>query len=305
MGFQSWRLADVSTLPDDDIVEFYRERLGRDGVTTLRLLSTNDTDGHTANIVHVLWSEHTGASIVQAKRLPHTPSTRRFGRLRGLLQMAFTEALGSLNHLESAQTAQGRRVTDGEREGRWEEADAYWEQRRPVEWVVVVEVVRPRVYRLVEYHRPSDSASSSDELGPTPDDYDPYAVLGLEEGASMREVRSAYRRLAMQLHPDKTGGRHHLMLRFQHVSLAYAAIDASAESSSHRPPQPVNISASGGIVPTSSIQAERQSGSSHATTSEALRLENLQLFVKSLTSRTSHYTPSFPSCHTSPSTDLT
>ena len=34
---------------------------------------------------------------------------------------------------------------------------------------------------------------------------DPYRVLGLTPGASANEIRSAYRRLAKQYHPDAAG----------------------------------------------------------------------------------------------------
>lgn len=33
-------------------------------------------------------------------------------------------------------------------------------------------------------------------------DFDPYAELGIECGASEEQVQKAYRRMAMQLHPD-------------------------------------------------------------------------------------------------------
>jgi DnaJ-domain-containing protein 1 len=38
-------------------------------------------------------------------------------------------------------------------------------------------------------------------------------VLGLEEGASLEEIRSAYRSLIKKLHPDVAGGSHYLARR--------------------------------------------------------------------------------------------
>ncbi|HEU0235705.1 MAG TPA: J domain-containing protein [Candidatus Limnocylindrales bacterium] len=37
--------------------------------------------------------------------------------------------------------------------------------------------------------------------------FDPYATLGLRPGADASEVRAAYRRLARQYHPDRSGDR--------------------------------------------------------------------------------------------------
>ena len=48
---------------------------------------------------------------------------------------------------------------------------------------------------------------------------DLYAVLGVDAGASVREIRSAYRKLALRLHPDKNGGVH--SDEFLKVQLAY------------------------------------------------------------------------------------
>lgn len=41
---------------------------------------------------------------------------------------------------------------------------------------------------------------------------DPYAILGLREGASQEDIRAAYRQLAAQYHPDKLA---HLGEEFQ------------------------------------------------------------------------------------------
>ena len=49
--------------------------------------------------------------------------------------------------------------------------------------------------------------------------HDPYRVLGLPRGASLDEVKRAYRRLAKQVHPDSGGQR--TLARFLEIQAAY------------------------------------------------------------------------------------
>ena len=49
--------------------------------------------------------------------------------------------------------------------------------------------------------------------------HDPYRVLGLPRGASLDEVKRAYRRLAKQHHPDSGGQR--TLARFLEIQAAY------------------------------------------------------------------------------------
>ena len=51
---------------------------------------------------------------------------------------------------------------------------------------------------------------------------DPYAVLGLERGASVAEIRRAFRRLALRLHPDRAGVAS--TEAFQRVARAYGVL---------------------------------------------------------------------------------
>jgi curved DNA-binding protein CbpA len=51
---------------------------------------------------------------------------------------------------------------------------------------------------------------------------DPYRVLGLAPGASLNEIRSAYRRLVKQYHPDAAGER--ALPRFLAIQAAYEAL---------------------------------------------------------------------------------
>jgi selenocysteine lyase/cysteine desulfurase len=62
-----------------------------------------------------------------------------------------------------------------------------------------------------------------------------YAALGLQPGASLAEVRASFRRLALQLHPDKAASSASVEAcaeaeeRFKRVSAAHAAIVAASE----------------------------------------------------------------------------
>jgi hypothetical protein len=57
---------------------------------------------------------------------------------------------------------------------------------------------------------------------------DPYRTLGLTPGASVNEIRSAYRRLAKRYHPDAAGER--ALPRFLTIQAAYEAlVDANGD----------------------------------------------------------------------------
>ena len=68
--------------------------------------------------------------------------------------------------------------------------------------------------------RRGGGAAGEREAGPRAEEArereeDPYAVLGLEPGASREEVKAAYRRLVAQYHPDKVT---HLGKEFQDLA---------------------------------------------------------------------------------------
>lgn len=53
---------------------------------------------------------------------------------------------------------------------------------------------------------------------------DPYAVLGVSKSASQDEIKSAYRRLARQNHPDVNPGNPEAEEKFKEISQAYAIL---------------------------------------------------------------------------------
>lgn len=53
---------------------------------------------------------------------------------------------------------------------------------------------------------------------------DYYEVLGLEKGASEDEIKKAYRKLAMQYHPDRNQGDNKAEAKFKEIGEAYATL---------------------------------------------------------------------------------
>src|SRR5579871_1758605 len=50
---------------------------------------------------------------------------------------------------------------------------------------------------------------------------DYYATLGVQRGASADEMKKAYRKLAMQYHPDRNPGDHKAEAKFKELNEAY------------------------------------------------------------------------------------
>jgi molecular chaperone DnaJ len=58
---------------------------------------------------------------------------------------------------------------------------------------------------------------------------DLYNVLGVSRGASQDEIKKAYRALAKQWHPDRTGGDEAAAQRFKDITLAYRTLSDADE----------------------------------------------------------------------------
>jgi hypothetical protein len=76
-----------------------------------------------------------------------------------------------------------------------------------------------------------------------PFDPDPYRTLGLAPGASLNEIRSAYRRLAKKYHPDAAGDR--ALPRFLSIQAAYERL-VDGEGRLRRPGSGVAGTGAGG-----------------------------------------------------------
>ena len=53
---------------------------------------------------------------------------------------------------------------------------------------------------------------------------DYYEVLGISKSASEEEVKKAYRKLAMQFHPDRNAGDKESEAKFKEVNEAYSVL---------------------------------------------------------------------------------
>src|SRR5246127_2209204 len=53
---------------------------------------------------------------------------------------------------------------------------------------------------------------------------DYYEVLGVDRGTGEQEIKSAYRKLAMQYHPDRNPGNHEAEEKFKEAAEAYSVL---------------------------------------------------------------------------------
>jgi hypothetical protein len=63
----------------------------------------------------------------------------------------------------------------------------------------------------------------------------PYEVLGIARHATQREVKQAYRRLAMKFHPDHNSGRPEATEHFKQIQQAYRTLTGRRKDSRMSP----------------------------------------------------------------------
>lgn len=61
---------------------------------------------------------------------------------------------------------------------------------------------------------------------------DPYKILGLTPDATEKEIRKAYRHLAMQYHPDRNPGDPEAEEKFKQVQWAYDTVTGTKKEAS-------------------------------------------------------------------------
>jgi curved DNA-binding protein CbpA len=101
-----------------------------------------------------------------------------------------------------------------------------------VSWIICLGIiVVPHTIQLVDAapqsrRKQKPQKASSNSAFANPDDY--YAILGLQKTCKPKEIKSAYRKLALQYHPDKVKGDEALKAdaesKFVLISQAYAVL---------------------------------------------------------------------------------
>ena len=62
-----------------------------------------------------------------------------------------------------------------------------------------------------------------------PDKRDYYEVLGVSRNASLDEIKKAYRKLAIEFHPDKNNGSKRIENKFKNITEAYNTLSNERE----------------------------------------------------------------------------
>jgi DnaJ-class molecular chaperone len=69
--------------------------------------------------------------------------------------------------------------------------------------------------------RRQQSRQQQQAVAKVKDDFDPYEVLGIDDEATDRQIKKAFRKLSVKWHPDKNRGNEEAKLKFQEISKAY------------------------------------------------------------------------------------
>ena len=75
---------------------------------------------------------------------------------------------------------------------------------------------------------------------------DYYEVLGVSRGASDQEIKSAYRKLALQYHPDRNPGNHEAEEKFKEAAEAYSVLSDAQKRASYDRFGHAGVSGAGG-----------------------------------------------------------
>ena len=89
--------------------------------------------------------------------------------------------------------------------------------------------VKPSQYRPRQQRRPHtrQQRRPKPEVAKVKDYFDPYKVLGIDDEATDRQVKRAFRVLSIKWHPDKNRGNNEATLQFQEIYKAYEILSNS------------------------------------------------------------------------------